>query len=111
MIDESYRKNFLTSKKTKPTQASEDNSILENSKQDNQSIQYKISEKNITRKKRKDKYGNLITKKGKQKISFLDKISAASLTNIINIESFKNYNKMEEITTNGNSYNSCCSLF
>ena len=111
MNDDSYRKNFLTSKKTKPTQASDENSILENSKQDNQSTHYKITEKNITKGKRIDKYGHPITKNGKQKISFADKVSPSALTLIINIESFKDYNKMEEITTTNNSYNSCCSLF
>ena len=111
MNDDSYRKNFLTTKKTRPTQASDENSILENSKQDDQSANFKITERNITKGQRTDKYGNPITKKGKQKISFLDKVSPSALTIIINIESFKDFNKMEEITTTGNSINSCCSLF
>ena len=111
MNDDTYRQNFLTSKKTRPTQASDENSILENSKQDNQSSNFKITERNIKKGNRIDKFGHPITKNGKQKISFLDKVSPSALTMIINIESFKDYNKMEEITTTNNSYNSCCSLF
>ena len=112
MNDEMYKNNnFLTTKKTRPTQASDENSNLELSKQDNQSTHYKMREKNIIKGKRIDKFGNPITKKGKQKITFLDKISPSSLALVVNIESFKDYNKMEEITTTNNSYNSCCSLF
>ena len=111
MNDDSSKNNFLTTKKTKPTQASDENSILENSKQDNQSINLKITDKNVIKGKRIDKYGHPITKHGNQKISFVDKVSPSALTIIINIESFKEYNKMEEITTTANSYNSCCSLF
>lgn len=56
--------------------------------------------------KRYDRIGNLITHRGKQKISFLDRISKNNLAEIIKIDNYKEYNKMEEIApTNGNG---CC---
>ena len=56
--------------------------------------------------KRCDMFGNFIVHGGKQKISFIDQISKNSLFEIIKIESYKEYNKMEEVApTNGNS---CC---
>ena len=56
--------------------------------------------------KRYDRIGNLITHRGKQKISFLDRISKNNLAEIIKIDNYKEYNKMEETApTNGNG---CC---
>ena len=105
------RENLLTSKKTRPTQASEVNSNIEFNKQDNeqdnQSFRYKFTEKNANKSKRTDRYGNPITKKGKQKVTF----KQANFTDIIQIESYKDYNKVEEVHISpNNAYNSCCSL-
>ena len=58
--------------------------------------------------KRIDKNGNIICKKGKQKVTFIDKISNIKFVDIIKVESFKEYNKMEEITTNFPNHNGCC---
>ena len=62
-------------------------------------------------KKRCDKFGNLIKKNGKQKISFLDKIEKRRICEIIEIESYKEYNKMNDIKFNNNGKNNCCILF
>ena len=55
--------------------------------------------------RRIDFFGNLILKKGKQKISFKDK---NNLVDVIKIESFKDYNKVEEISNQNNMQNNCC---
>ena len=66
----------------------------------------KAQTKNRELDKRYDRIGNLITHGGKQKISFLDRISKINLAEIIKIDNYKEYNKMEEIApTNGNG---CC---
>lgn len=69
--------------------------------------------KNDTNKnnERCDKFGNLIKKNGKQKISFLDKIEKRRICEIIEIESYKEYNKMNDIKFNNNGKNNCCILF
>ena len=59
--------------------------------------------------KRVDRFGNNISPKGKQKISFIDKITKNKLVDIINIESYKQYNKMEEVSY-CNNHNNCCFL-
>ena len=56
---------------------------------------------------RTDINGNLICKHGKQKISFIDKITNNKFVEIINVESFKEYNKMEEVSHFSNK-NNCC---
>ena len=58
--------------------------------------------------KRYDKLGNLITKGGKQKVTFIDKITCKNFIEVIKIESYKEYNKMEEVNPNNN--NGCCLL-
>ena len=47
---------------------------------------------------RLDYFGNVITRGGKQKISFIDKISKAKFEEIINIANYKEYNKNDEQT-------------
>ena len=64
---------------------------------------------NSKNKKRVDRYGNIISPKGKQKVSFIDKISKNKLVDIINIDSYKQYNKMEEVSY-CNNHNNCCFL-
>ena len=56
--------------------------------------------------KRFDRNGNEICKKGKQKVTFLDKITNNRLVEFINVENFKKYNKLEEI--NIVEHNKCC---
>ena len=59
--------------------------------------------------KRVDRFNTPITKKGKQKVTFIDKITKNNFIEVIKVESFKEYNKMEEVT---NSHkNHCCALF
>jgi len=58
--------------------------------------------------KRLDNYGNIIVHGGKQKIAFLDKITKSNFVEVIKIENYKEYNKMEE-PTHSNS-NGCCTL-
>ena len=66
------------------------------------------------KKERTDIYGNVICKKNKKnvKVSFVDKVTSQPLVNIVDIESFKNYNyiygipKEEKIDKNTNCQ--CC---
>ena len=104
-------------KKTKPTQENEENSISgydkQGKEQNNQFFDDKATERNIkeysNNNKRMDKLGNPIIKKGKQKVTFIDKISNKKFEDVIKIESFKDYNKTEEKHSK-NSYNTCCLL-
>ena len=56
--------------------------------------------------KRMDRNGNEIFKNGKQKVTFIDKITKNNFVDIINIESFKKYNKVEDV--NIANHNGCC---
>ena len=56
--------------------------------------------------KRVDRFGEPITKGGKQKVTFIDRITKNNFTDVIKIESFKDYNKMEEVIST--SKNNCC---
>ena len=58
--------------------------------------------------KRYDAFGNLITHGGKQKVTFIDKTSKNNFTEVIKVESFKEYNKMEEVAPK--DHNGCCLL-
>ena len=119
MILSSVNKNDLdtNTKKTKPTQENEANSNSGNDKQgkeqENQLFNYKATENNIkeysNNHKRQDKYGNPITKKGNQKVTFIDRITNKKFEEVIKIESFKDYNKSEEMKSK-NSSNTCCLL-
>ena len=57
---------------------------------------------------RQDNFGNIITHGGKQKIAFLDKITKGNFVEVIKIENYKEYNKLEEPTPS--SANGCCIL-
>ena len=59
--------------------------------------------------KRVDRYGNGITKNGKQRVTFIDRITKNNICSVIKVESFKQYNKMEEVSFN-NKHNNCCNL-
>ena len=58
--------------------------------------------------KRQDNFGNIIEHGGKQKIAFLDKITKGNFVEVIKIENYKEYNKLEEPTPS--SANGCCIL-
>ena len=45
---------------------------------------------------------------GKQKVSFIDRISKNNFTEVVKIENYKEYNKMEE--TSNSKGNNCCFL-
>ena len=64
--------------------------------------------KTFSKENRKDRFGNMITHGGNQKVSFLDKISNNNLTEVIKVENLKEYNKMED--TSNNRGNCCCLL-
>ena len=59
--------------------------------------------------KRLDRFGIPITKGGKQKVTFIDKITKSNFFEVIKIESFKEFNKMEEIKSS-NHRNTCCEI-
>ena len=59
--------------------------------------------------KRLDRLGNEIKKGGIQKICFIDKIDNKKLVITENIESYKDYNKSEETTSNTKSL--CCLIY
>ena len=58
--------------------------------------------------KRKDRYGNMIIHGGKQKVTFIDRVSKNNFTEVVKVENYKEYNKMEEQTESGSRGNICC---
>ena len=83
------------------------NKIFNNNKFIEKDISYNnksIKKNNI---KRKDRNGNEICKNGKQRVTFADKIKYKRLVDIVNIQSFKQYNRIEEVSSIAN-YNRCC---
>ena len=90
-----------------------DNTIKkENNKKNNENIKENIKENDAISgsSRRIDRLGNEIKKGGSQKISFLDKIDHKKLVETENIESYKDYNKSEEITTS-NKKSLCCIIY
>ena len=69
----------------------------------------KGSKKNIDLPKRLDRFGCPILKGGKQRVTFIDKITKTNFVEVIKIESFKEFNKMEEIKSS-NHRNTCCEI-
>ena len=69
-----------------------------------------IKDGNMKGNERFDRYNNPIThgKGGKQIVTFIDKISKTNFINVVKVESYKKYNKMEEISYT--QKNSCCIL-
>ena len=59
--------------------------------------------------KRLDRFGMPILKGGKQQVTFIDKITNSNLYEVIKIESYKDYNKMEDIKSSSQK-NTCCSI-
>ena len=64
--------------------------------------------KTFNKERRVDKFGNRIIHGGKQRVSFIDKVSKNNFTEVINVQNFKQYNKMEDISNNKG--NNCCSI-
>ena len=58
--------------------------------------------------KRKDRYGNIIIHGGKQKVTFIDRVSKNNFTEVVKVENYKEYNKMEEQTESSSRGNICC---
>ena len=58
---------------------------------------------------RKDRFGNMIEHGGKQKVTFIDRVTKNNFTEVVKVENFKKYNKMEQPSSNP-GYN-CCILF
>ena len=56
-----------------------------------------------------DRFGVPILKGGKQKVTFIDKITKTNFVEVIKIESFKEFNKMEEVKSS-NHRNTCCEI-
>ena len=56
-----------------------------------------------------DRFGNRIIKKGKHKVSFIDKITKTKFEEVINVECYKSYNKMETVY-GSSSKNGCCEI-
>ena len=71
-------------------------------------IQNNNNNNNKSNKQRFDHFGNLIKTNGKQKISFIDKISNKRLQEVIDIESFKQYNILDIPIKQRNT---CCLIF
>ena len=80
---------------------------INNKKEDKKNENMLISNNNNLKGKRVDRFGNPIIKKGKQRVSFMDKMSSNNFAEIIKIESYKEYNKMEEVSTSSQQ-NNCC---
>ena len=84
----------------------------EQKKEGNVLQEKKVSNECVKQKIRVDVNGNEIKKKGKHKVSFIDKISKNRFVHVVEIESFKEYNKEdEELYVNKNHSNSCCGVF
>jgi hypothetical protein len=69
-------------------------------RRDNDFFTHKIVEtKDVSsdKKERRDFFGNVIKRKNKKKVkvSFIDVVTSQPLADVINIESFKNYNCIE----------------
>ena len=56
--------------------------------------------------KRVDKYGNKIIHGGNHKVTFIDRVSKNNFTEVVKVENYKEYNKMEEPSNNRG--NGCC---
>ena len=56
--------------------------------------------------KRVDRFGTPISHNGKQKVTFIDRITKKNFVEVIKVESFKEYNKMEEVSNTRK--NNCC---
>ena len=62
--------------------------------------------KTFETRKRLDRFGNMIIHGGNHKVTFIDRVSKNNFTEVVKVENFKEYNKMEE--TSNNRGNGCC---
>ena len=117
-VDESRCVKYLAIPKTE-TAKIENNIIKEMASNDNSNNDKIALKTNIKRNskqnidlyflpKRVDRFGTPIIKGGKQKVTFVDRITKNNFTFVIKVESFKEYNKMEEVSNN--KRNNCCCL-
>ncbi len=58
--------------------------------------------------KRIDKFGNIIIHGGNHKVTFIDRVSKNNFIEVVKVENYKEYNKMEEIS---NSHGNACCCF
>ena len=109
MIKGSKKKLLNLLKKSEKTKAKKKGSFNENKKEEN----------NIEPKKlRYDNYGNIINKKNKKMVHivFADQLYEKSITEEIQIESFKKHNFNERLPTEdsfeqSNVFNKCCNIY
>ena len=73
-------------------------------------ISFEHTKESTMPNKRCDINGNEIKKKGKHKISFIDKMSKKRLVDVEEIESFKEYNIVEDIGSDGH-HQGCCIVY
>ncbi len=116
-VDDDRHVKYIKIPKTETTKIN-DNIIKEiNDNDNNKKDKIFINNTNINRTskqnldlyflpKRIDSFGNPITKGGKQKVTFIDRITKNNFTEVIKVECFKEYNKMEEVTND--KRNNCC---
>ena len=120
-IKENYSKNNedIKNNNNNTLNLKDENNINKNLFKSNPNLN-KVKEKNINmnpiinkvktfnKDNRTDRFGNIIIHGGKQKVSFIDKISKNQFTEVVKVENFKEYNKMENISSN--QRNVCCIL-
>ena len=73
----------------------------------------KSSKKNIDLyflPKRSDVYGCPIVKGGNHRVTFIDKVTQKRFFEIIDIESYKEFNKTEELKSSSSHMNTCCGI-
>ena len=106
--------NDIINKKSTDDIINENNQNNNNNKNMNDKKNININSSKINKAKtfeagkRKDRYGNMIIHGGKHKVTFIDRVSKNNFTEVVKVENYKEYNKMEEITESGNRGNLCC---
>ena len=94
---------------TKNTNKNKLNNNNEINKDKNKNISNNLNKMESGEKgKRSDRFGNLIIHGGKQKVTFIDRVTKNNFTEVVKVENFKEYNKMEEPSSNRG--NGCCLL-
>ena len=95
------QKKDLTNKNNNP------NSEKNRDKEKNAISNSKINKaKTFETRKRTDRFGNMIIHGGNHKVTFIDRVSKNNFTEVVKVENYKEYNKMEEIYNNKG--NGCC---
>lgn len=81
---------------------------LKNNDQQNKE-KVKIMKAQTMGSQRCDRFGNPIgNKSGQYHVTFLDRVSKNNFVEIIKVDNFKEYNKMEEVSANKGSSAGCC---